>query len=73
MSCMSKMSGRVIECDDEQFQEENRERSSTAPPSTNFHLKMFFGNGTFTKCFLPARSLFWEMLLLNFRRCPANQ
>ena len=29
---------RVFECDDdEQFQEENRERSSTAPPSTNFH------------------------------------
>ena len=48
--------GRVFECDDdEQFQEENRGRSSTAPPSTNFPLKNIFGNGTFTKCFLPAR------------------
>ena len=61
--------GRVFECDDdEQFQEENRGRSSTAPPTTNVHLKMFFGNGTLTKCFLPARSLFWVRLLLNFRR-----
>ena len=34
---------RVFECDDdEQFQEENRERSSTARPSTNFHLKNIF-------------------------------
>ena len=34
---------RVFECDDEeQFQEENRGRSSTAPPSTNFHLKNVF-------------------------------
>ena len=52
--------GRVFECDDdddddEQFQEENRGRSSTAPPTTNFHLKNVFGNGTLTKCFLPAR------------------
>ena len=32
--------GRVFECDDdEQFQEENRGRSSTATPTTNFHLK----------------------------------
>ena len=67
---------RVFEGDDdEQFQEENREKSSTSPPLTNFHLKNIFRkwNGTFTKCFLPARSLFWEMLLLNFRRKPASQ
>ena len=30
--------GRMFECDDdEQFQEENRGRSSTAPPTTNVH------------------------------------
>ena len=35
--------GRVFECDDdEQFQEENRGRSSTAPPTTNVHLKECF-------------------------------
>ena len=45
--------GRVFEFDDdEQFQEENRERSFTA---NNFYLKNFCGNGTFTKCFLSAR------------------
>ena len=45
--------GRVFECDDdEQFQEENRERSFTA---NNFHLKNVLRNLTFTKCFLPAR------------------
>ena len=45
--------GRVIECgdDDEQFQEENRERSSTAPPSTNFHLKNIFRKWNIYKMF----------------------
>ena len=47
--------GRVIECDDdEQFQEENRERSSTAPPSTNLeHLQnVFFQRDRFSgKCY----------------------
>ena len=36
----------VVEClnvnDDEQFQEESRGRSSTAPPTTNVHLKNVF-------------------------------
>ena len=50
--------GRVIECDDEQFQEENRERSSTAPPLTNFHLKHIFRKWNIVKCFLPTRSFF---------------
>ena len=44
--------GRVIECDDdEQFQGENRERSSTAPPLTNFHLKNIFRKWNIYKMF----------------------
>ena len=48
--------GRVIECDDyEYFEEENWRRSSTALPTNNDYLKSVLRNGTLKKCFLPAR------------------
>ena len=44
--------GRVFECDDdEQLQEENRGRSSTATPTTNFHLKNVFRKWNIDKIF----------------------
>ena len=64
----------AIEClnisDDDQFQEVSPGRS--AAPSA--YLKKGSSEmEKFTKCFLSTRSLFWEMLLLNFRRKLASQ
>ena len=51
--------GRVFECEDEQFQEENRKRNSTALPTNNAHLKDVLRKCNIdVKCFLPASSLF---------------
>ena len=60
---------RVFEYDDDQFQEVSPGRS--AAPSA--HLKNSLRKWKFTKCFLSTRFLFWEMLLLNFRRKLASQ
>ena len=57
---------RVFECDDEQFQEENRGKSSTAPPTNNFHLKNVFRKWNIDKMFSSSEVL--VTLLLNFRR-----
>ena len=65
---------RVFEYDDDdQFQEVSPGRSA-APSAPSPHLKNVLRKWKkFTKCFLSTRSLFWEMLLLNFRRKPASQ
>ena len=58
---------RVFEYDDDdQFQEVSPGRSAAPSAAPSAHLKN-------AKCFLSTRSLFWEMLLLNFRRKLASQ
>ena len=48
--------GRVIECDDyEYFEEENWRRSSTALPTNNDYLKNVLRKWNIKECFLPAR------------------
>ena len=60
--------GRVFECDDdEQFQEENRGRSSTAPPTTNVHLFFFSGNGTLTKMVSSSEVTFLGKVIAQFQ------
>ena len=60
--------GRVIECDDdEQFQEENRERSSIAPPLTNFHLKNIFRKWNIYKMFSSSEIAFLGNVIAEFQ------
>ena len=59
---------RVFECDDyKQFQEENRERSSTAPPSTNFHLKNIFRKWNIYKMFSSSEIAFLGNVIAEFQ------
>ena len=60
--------GRVIECDDdEQFQEENRERSSTTPPLTNFHLKNIFRKWNIEKMCSSSEVAFLSNVIAQFQ------
>ena len=61
--------GRVFECDDddEQFQEENRGRSSTAPPTTNFHLKNVFRKWNIYKMFSSSEIAFLGNVIAQFQ------
>ena len=57
--------GRVFECDDdEQFQEENRERSFTA---TNFHLKNVLQKGNIYKMFSSSEVDFLGNVIANWQ------
>ena len=59
---------RVFECDDyEQFQEENRGRSSTAPPTTNFHLKNVFRKWNIDKMFSSSEVAFLSKVIAQFQ------
>ena len=60
---------RVFECDDddEQFQEENRGRSSTAPPTTNFHLKNVFRKWNIDKMFSSSEVAFLSNVIAQFQ------
>ena len=55
---------RVFECDDEQFQEENRGRSSTA---TNFHLKNVFRKWNIDKIFSSSEVAFLSNVIAQFQ------
>ena len=58
----------VFECDDdEQFQEENRGRSSTAPPTTNFHLKNVFRKWNIDKMFSSSVVAFLSNVIAQFQ------
>ena len=69
---------RVFECDDddEQFQEENRGRSSTALPKSNFHLKNVFRKWSIDKMLSsseiallnagPTKNKLWNLFLITF-------
>ena len=57
---------RVFECD-EQFQEENRGRSSTAPPTTNFHLKNIFPKWNIDKMFSSSEVAFLGKVIAQFQ------
>ena len=60
--------GRVFECDDdEQFQEENRGRSSTAPPTTNVHLKNVFRKWNIDKMFSSSEVAFLGKVIAQFQ------
>ena len=60
--------GRVSECDDdEQFQEENRGRSSTAPPTTNVHLKNVFRKWNIDKMFSSNEVAFLGKVIAQFQ------
>ena len=59
---------RVFECDDdEQFQEENRGRSSTAPPTNNFHLKNVFRKWNIDKMFSSSEVAFLGNVIAEFQ------
>ena len=60
---------RVFECDDddEQFQEENWGRSSTAPPTTNFHLKNVFRKWNIDKMFSSSEVAFLSNVIAQFQ------
>ena len=59
---------RVFECDDdEQFQEENRGRSSTAPPTSNFHLKNVFRKWNIDKMFSSSEIAFLGKVIAQFQ------
>ena len=59
---------RVFECDDdEQFQEENWGRSSTAPPTTNFHLKNVFRKWNIDKVFSSSEVAFLSNVIAQFQ------
>ena len=59
---------RVFECDDdEQFQEENRGRSSTAPPKSNFHLKNVFRKWNIDKIFSSGEVDFLGKVIAQFK------
>jgi len=66
---------RVFEYDDDddQFQELSPGRSAAPPASPALLGRLKTVLRKFTKSFLSTRSLFWEMLLLIFRRKPASQ
>jgi len=59
----------VFECDDddEQFQEENRGRSSTALPKSNFHLKNVFGKWNIDKMFSSREIAFLGKVIAQFQ------
>ena len=59
--------------DDDQFQELSPGRSAAPPASPALLGRLKTVLRKFTKSFLSTRSLFWEMLLLIFRRKPASQ
>ena len=60
--------GRVFECDDdEQFQEENRGRSSTALPTTNFHLKNVLRKWNIYKMFSSSEVAFLSNVIAQFQ------
>ena len=59
---------RVFECDDdEQFQEENRGRSSNAPPTNNFHLKNVFRKWNIDKMFSSSEVTFLSNVITQFQ------
>ena len=63
-----KKCGRVFECDDdEKFQEENRERSSTTPPLTNFRLKNIFRKWNIYKMFSSSEIAFLGNVITQFQ------
>jgi len=58
----------VFECDDdEQFQEENRGRSSTAPPTTNVHLKNALRKWNIDKMFSSSEVAFLSKVIAQFQ------
>jgi len=57
--------GRVFECDDEQFQEENWKRSFTA---TNFHLKNVLRNWNIYKMFSSSEIDFLGNVIAQFQK-----
>ena len=58
----------VFECDDyEQFQEENRGRSSTALPKSNFHLKNVFRKWNIDKIFSSSEVDFLGKVIAQFQ------
>ena len=60
---------RVFECDDdEQFQEENRGRSSTTPPTTNFQLKNVFRKWNIDKIFSSSEVDFLGNVIAQFKK-----
>ena len=60
--------GRVFECDDdEQFQEENRERSSTAPPLSNIYLKNVLRKWNIYKMFPSSEIAFLGNVIAEFQ------
>ena len=61
--------GRVIECDDdEQFQEENRKRSSTALPTNNAHLKDVLRKCNIDEMFSSSEVAFLGNVITQFKR-----
>ena len=61
--------GRVFEYDDyEQFQEENRGRSSTALPMTNVHLKKDFRKWKINKMFSSSDIAFLGNVIAQFKK-----
>ena len=59
---------RVFERDDdEQLQEENRGRSSTAPPKSNFHLKNIFRKWNIDKMFSSSEVAFLGKVIAQFQ------
>jgi len=60
--------GIVFECDDdEQFQEENRGRSSTALPKSNFYLKNVFRKWNIDKLFSSSEVAFLGKVIAQFQ------
>ena len=60
--------GRVFECDDdEQFQEENRERSSTAPLLSNIYLKNVLRKWNIYKMFSSSEIAFLGNVIAEFQ------
>ena len=61
--------GIVIECDDdEQFQEENRKRSSTAIPMNNAHLKDVLRKCNIDEMFSSSEVAFLGNVIAQFKR-----
>ena len=61
--------GRVIECDDdEQFQEENRKRSSTALPTNNAHLKDVLRKCNIDEMFSSSEVAFLGNVIAQFQK-----
>ena len=64
---------RVFECDDyEQFQEENRGRSSTALPTNNAHLKDVLRKCNIDKMFSSSEVVFLSKVIAQFKGITDN-